>query len=145
MALFRRLFYRKPPDRLLEIADRVYVFDCCFSTETMDQYKYKSYLDSIILQLREQFSDSSLMADNVPVKLDVGSYVQDIDISWDADHKFTKNFKAESLMLSLMRPQKWQMMMMIWMLPLLTSSLKRKKSSVTLTPKKDIRMPILFH
>lgn len=24
MALFRRLFYRKPPDRLLEIADRVY-------------------------------------------------------------------------------------------------------------------------
>nr|CAB3462444.1 unnamed protein product [Digitaria exilis] len=116
-----------------------------------------------------------LGADNVPVKLNVGSYVQgdvvleclhvdagpedeklmfrvmfntffiqshilllnfeDIDISWDADHKFTKNFKAE----------KWQTMMMIWMLPLLTSSLKRKKSSVTLTPKKDIRMPILFH
>jgi hypothetical protein len=24
MALLRRLFYRKPPDRLLEIADRVY-------------------------------------------------------------------------------------------------------------------------
>jgi hypothetical protein len=24
MALFRRLFYRKPPDRLLEIAERVY-------------------------------------------------------------------------------------------------------------------------
>lgn len=24
MALFRRLFYRKPPDRLLEITDRVY-------------------------------------------------------------------------------------------------------------------------
>jgi formin 2 len=76
-----------------------------------------------------------LQADNVPVKLNVGSYVQgdvvleclhvgdgpedeklmfrvmfntffiqshillltfeDIDISWDADHKFTKNFKAE--------------------------------------------------
>ncbi|KAF8776703.1 hypothetical protein HU200_003432 [Digitaria exilis] len=76
-------------------------------------------------------------ADNVPVKLNVGSYVQgdvvleclhvdagpedeklmfrvmfntffiqshilllnfeDIDISWDADHKFTKNFKAEVL------------------------------------------------
>ncbi|KAM3254575.1 hypothetical protein ACQJBY_048209 [Aegilops geniculata] len=64
MALFRRLFYRKPPDRLLEIADRVYVFDCCFSTETMDQFKYKSYLDSIVLQLREQFADSSLMVLN---------------------------------------------------------------------------------
>lgn len=24
MALFRRLFYRKPPDRLLEISERVY-------------------------------------------------------------------------------------------------------------------------
>lgn len=24
MALFRRLFYRKPPDRLLEITERVY-------------------------------------------------------------------------------------------------------------------------
>ncbi|KAL6623534.1 hypothetical protein ACP70R_033413 [Stipagrostis hirtigluma subsp. patula] len=64
MALFRRLFYRKPPDRLLEIADRVYVFDCCFSTETMDQYKYRNYLDGIILQLREQFTDSSLMVLN---------------------------------------------------------------------------------
>ncbi|KAL6847320.1 hypothetical protein ACP4OV_023173 [Aristida adscensionis] len=64
MALFRRLFYRKPPDRLLEISDRVYVFDCCFSTETMDQYKYRNYLDGIILQLREQFADSSLMVLN---------------------------------------------------------------------------------
>jgi len=40
------------------------VFDCCFSTETMDPYKYKNYLDSIILQLREQFADSSLMVLN---------------------------------------------------------------------------------
>ncbi|KAM0828268.1 hypothetical protein ACQ4PT_067651 [Festuca glaucescens] len=64
MALFRRLFYRKPPDRLLEIADRVYVFDCCFSTETMDQFRYKNYMDSIVLQLREQFPDSPLMVLN---------------------------------------------------------------------------------
>nr|Q7XWS7.3 RecName: Full=Formin-like protein 12; AltName: Full=OsFH12 [Oryza sativa Japonica Group] len=64
MALLRRLFYRKPPDRLLEIADRVYVFDCCFSTETMEQFEYKNYLDNIVLQLREQFVDSSLMVFN---------------------------------------------------------------------------------
>uniref|UniRef100_A0ACD5Y0P3 Uncharacterized protein n=1 Tax=Avena sativa TaxID=4498 RepID=A0ACD5Y0P3_AVESA len=64
MALFRRLFYRKPPDRLLEIADRVYVFDCCFSTETMDQFRYKNYMDNIVLQLREQFADSSFMVLN---------------------------------------------------------------------------------
>ncbi|XP_021302349.1 formin-like protein 12 isoform X2 [Sorghum bicolor] len=30
----------------------------------MDQYRYKNYLDSIILQLREQFADSSLMVLN---------------------------------------------------------------------------------
>ncbi|KAG8093043.1 hypothetical protein GUJ93_ZPchr0012g21951 [Zizania palustris] len=115
MALFRRLFYRKPPDRLLEISDRVYgkpvlppppamcccepamlskcvelvelrnvlsipalemellvefcsatfaLFDCCFSTETMAQFEFKDYLDSIVLQLREQFVDSSLMVFN---------------------------------------------------------------------------------
>lgn len=40
MALFRKLFYRKPPDRLLEIAERVYGMfplrirycSCCFSS-----------------------------------------------------------------------------------------------------------------
>ncbi|KAM0828267.1 hypothetical protein ACQ4PT_067651 [Festuca glaucescens] len=101
MALFRRLFYRKPPDRLLEIADRVYVFDCCFSTETMDQFRYKNYMDSIVLQLREQFPDSPLMADNMPVKLNVDPAsklnFEDIDVCWDADQRFTKNFKAEVL------------------------------------------------
>ena len=30
----------------------------------MDQFKYKNYLDSIVLQLREQFADSSLMVLN---------------------------------------------------------------------------------
>ncbi|XP_040379320.1 formin-like protein 12 isoform X1 [Oryza brachyantha] len=64
MALLRRLFYRKPPDRLLEIADRVYVFDCCFSTKTMEPFEYKNYLGNIVLQLREQFVDSSLMVFN---------------------------------------------------------------------------------
>ncbi|KAF0899734.1 hypothetical protein E2562_022580, partial [Oryza meyeriana var. granulata] len=89
MALLRRLFHRKPPDRLLEIADRVYVFDCCFSTETMEQFEYKNYLDNIVLQLREQFADSSLMSHILPLKF------EDIDVSWDAEQRFNKNFKAE--------------------------------------------------
>jgi hypothetical protein len=42
----------------------VAVFDCCFSTETMDQYRYQNYLDGIIFQLREQYADSSLMVLN---------------------------------------------------------------------------------
>lgn len=38
--------------------------DCCFLVETMGQFKYKNYLDNIMLQLREQFAASSLMVIN---------------------------------------------------------------------------------
>ncbi|XP_038895155.1 formin-like protein 20 [Benincasa hispida] len=64
MALFRKLFYRKPPDRLLEIAERVYVFDCCFSTEALEEDEYKVYLASIIPKLQDHFPDASFMVFN---------------------------------------------------------------------------------
>ncbi|PKA52513.1 Formin-like protein 5 [Apostasia shenzhenica] len=64
MALFRRLFYRKPPDRLLEISDRVYVFDCCFSTEIMEEHDYKDYIDNIVAQIQNCFPDASIMVFN---------------------------------------------------------------------------------
>ncbi|CAN6459059.1 unnamed protein product [Victoria cruziana] len=64
MALFRKFFYKKPPDGLLEIAERVYVFDCCFSTDVLDEDMYKTYMGGIIKQLGEQFPDSSYMVFN---------------------------------------------------------------------------------
>lgn len=64
MALFRRLFYRKPPDRLLEISERVYVFDCCFSTEILEENKYKDYIRGIANQLHDYFPDASFMVSN---------------------------------------------------------------------------------
>ncbi|KAJ1690213.1 hypothetical protein LUZ63_014368 [Rhynchospora breviuscula] len=64
MALFRRLFYRKPPDRLLEITDRVYVFDCCFSTKTMEEEEFRTYVDGIISQLQDHFPGASFMVFN---------------------------------------------------------------------------------
>ncbi|KAJ4788174.1 Formin-like protein [Rhynchospora pubera] len=64
MALFRRLFYRKPPDRLLEITDRVYVFDCCFSTKTMEEEEFRTYIDGIISQLQDHFPGASFMVFN---------------------------------------------------------------------------------
>ncbi|KAE8652515.1 formin-like protein 20 isoform X2 [Cucumis sativus] len=64
MALFRKLFYRKPPDRLLEIAERVYVFDCCFSNEVLEEDEYKVYLASIIPKLQDHFPDASFMVFN---------------------------------------------------------------------------------
>ncbi|KAL6195122.1 hypothetical protein ACLB2K_030743 [Fragaria x ananassa] len=64
MALFRRLFNRKPPDRLLEISQRVYVFDCCFSTDVLKEDEYKVYLRGITAQLQDYFPDASFMVFN---------------------------------------------------------------------------------
>ncbi|XP_010313824.1 formin-like protein 18 [Solanum lycopersicum] len=65
MALFRKLFYRKPPDGLLEIGgDRVYVFDRCFSTDVWEEKNYKGYVASVITQLRDHYPDVSILAFN---------------------------------------------------------------------------------
>ncbi|KAI3884364.1 hypothetical protein MKX03_006842 [Papaver bracteatum] len=64
MGLFRRLFYQQPPDRLLEIAERVYVFDCCFSTDVMEENDYKRYMDGIASQLLGHFPGGSFMVFN---------------------------------------------------------------------------------
>ncbi|XP_027190814.1 formin-like protein 20 isoform X2 [Cicer arietinum] len=64
MALFRRFFYRKPPDRLLEISERVYVFDCCFSTDVLEEDEYKVYIGGIVAQLQDHFPDGSFMVFN---------------------------------------------------------------------------------
>ncbi|CAN6582858.1 unnamed protein product [Malus baccata var. baccata] len=64
MALFRKFFYRKPPDGLLEISERVYVFDCCFTTDVLEEDEYKVYIGGIAGQLRDQFPDASFMVFN---------------------------------------------------------------------------------
>ncbi|KAL2462861.1 Formin-like protein 20 [Forsythia ovata] len=64
MALFRRFFYRKPPDRLLEISERVYVFDCCFSTDVLDEDEYRIYMNGIVAQLQDHYPDAAFMVFN---------------------------------------------------------------------------------
>nr|XP_012573404.1 formin-like protein 13 isoform X3 [Cicer arietinum] len=64
MAMLRKLFFRKPPDGLLEICERVYVFDCCFTTEAWNEEKYKVYMDGIVGQLRENVPDASILVFN---------------------------------------------------------------------------------
>ncbi|WVZ93485.1 hypothetical protein U9M48_039460, partial [Paspalum notatum var. saurae] len=64
MALFRKFFYRKPPDGLLEITERVYVFDSCFTTDLFDDDKYRDYIGDIIAHLRSHFADASFMVFN---------------------------------------------------------------------------------
>ncbi|GLT76865.1 hypothetical protein SLA2020_484990 [Shorea laevis] len=64
MALFRKFFYRKPPDGLLEISERVYVFDCCFTMDILEDEDYKVYMGGIVGQLRDHFPDASYMVFN---------------------------------------------------------------------------------
>ncbi|EFJ37653.1 hypothetical protein SELMODRAFT_74599 [Selaginella moellendorffii] len=64
MSLFRRFFYRRPPDGLLEISERVFVFDSCFSTDVFEEETYKLYLRQIAMQIHEQFPDSSFLVFN---------------------------------------------------------------------------------
>ncbi|XP_010518952.1 PREDICTED: formin-like protein 14 [Tarenaya hassleriana] len=64
MSLLSRFFYKRPPDGLLEFADRVYVFDSCFCTEVLPDGLYQIYLHEIINDLHEEFPESSFLAFN---------------------------------------------------------------------------------
>ncbi|XP_059285995.1 formin-like protein 18 isoform X1 [Lycium ferocissimum] len=64
MALLRKLFYRKPPDGLLEICERVYVFDCCFTTDVWEEENYKGYAGGVISQLKDHYPDAQIMVFN---------------------------------------------------------------------------------
>uniref|UniRef100_A0A7N0VJB9 C2 tensin-type domain-containing protein n=1 Tax=Kalanchoe fedtschenkoi TaxID=63787 RepID=A0A7N0VJB9_KALFE len=65
MAQFRRFFNSKPPpDRLVEMSEKVYVFDCCFSTDVMAEDEYKASMTDITIQLQDHFPDASIMVSN---------------------------------------------------------------------------------
>ncbi|XVE53664.1 hypothetical protein DITRI_Ditri03aG0021000 [Diplodiscus trichospermus] len=64
MALFRKLFYRKPPDGLLEICERVYVFDCCFTTDAWEKENYEVYIKGIVNHFQDHSPDASFLVFN---------------------------------------------------------------------------------
>uniref|UniRef100_A0A803QB16 Formin-like protein n=1 Tax=Cannabis sativa TaxID=3483 RepID=A0A803QB16_CANSA len=64
MSLLRKFFFRKPPDGLIELCERVYVFDCCFSTEALDEESYKAYTGNIFNQFRDFLPDASFLVFN---------------------------------------------------------------------------------
>ncbi|XP_019179471.1 PREDICTED: formin-like protein 18 isoform X3 [Ipomoea nil] len=64
MSLLRKFFYKKPPEGLLEISERVFVFDCCFSTDMVKETEYKSYMGGVVGKLCDHFPDASIMVFN---------------------------------------------------------------------------------
>ncbi|CAJ2675096.1 unnamed protein product [Trifolium pratense] len=83
MALFRKLFNKKPPDGLLEITERVYVFDYCFTTDVMDEDKYKVYIGRIIRQIGEHFPGASSMVFNMREEGENQSHISSILCEYD--------------------------------------------------------------
>ncbi|KAL4342294.1 hypothetical protein GQ457_08G004030 [Hibiscus cannabinus] len=64
MGLFRKLFYKKPPDGLLEICERVHVFDCCFSIDSWEEENYKVHMKGIVSHLPNHFPEASFLVFN---------------------------------------------------------------------------------
>ncbi|RLM78012.1 formin-like protein 7 [Panicum miliaceum] len=64
MALFRKFFYKKPPDGLLLITDNIYVFDHCFSMKEMEDDHFEAHIRGIAADLLENCRDHSFMVSN---------------------------------------------------------------------------------
>ncbi|XP_062228281.1 formin-like protein 6 [Phragmites australis] len=64
MSLFRRLFYRRPPDGLVEISGNILVFDHCFSMDLFEEDELRPYIGGILKQLLGGYSIDSFMVFN---------------------------------------------------------------------------------
>ncbi|KAK1420942.1 hypothetical protein QVD17_22920 [Tagetes erecta] len=60
MALLRKHVKKKLPDNLVWVFERIYVFDCCFSTGAWEE-DYKRYIGKIITEHKQLYDDSSIM------------------------------------------------------------------------------------
>ncbi|KMZ64967.1 hypothetical protein ZOSMA_340G00130 [Zostera marina] len=75
--------YRKPPAHLLEISDRIYVFDCCFSDTVMKENDHGLYTRKVISQLREHHPEASFMVCNFEEEDGGKSIISDIIAEYD--------------------------------------------------------------
>ncbi|GER36590.1 formin-like protein [Striga asiatica] len=64
MALSGKISHRKLPEGLLEISERVFVFNCCLTSNISNLHEYRAYIGHTLEQLHENFPESSLMVQN---------------------------------------------------------------------------------
>ncbi|KAF8732980.1 hypothetical protein HU200_015333 [Digitaria exilis] len=64
MALFRRLFYRRPPEGVVEISGNILVFDHCFSMDLLEEDELMPHIGGILKQLLGRYSIDSFMVFN---------------------------------------------------------------------------------
>ncbi|KAK9741897.1 hypothetical protein RND81_03G136200 [Saponaria officinalis] len=82
MSLFRRTFSRRYPDHLVEISQRVYVFDSCMSIATINENDFKTYLGEVVTSLQRFHAGASFMVFNFR-EGDQISLLSDILIDYD--------------------------------------------------------------
>nr|GMD35831.1 formin-like protein 20 [Ipomoea batatas] len=73
----RRIGCSKSPS-----GERVFVFDCCFSTNVLDEDEYKTYLGGIVAQLHDYYPEASFMVFNFKDR-DRRSPISDIMSQYD--------------------------------------------------------------
>ncbi|KAK8602548.1 hypothetical protein V6N12_052354 [Hibiscus sabdariffa] len=76
MGLFSKLFYKKPPDGLLEISEGVYVFDYCFTIDDWEEENYKAYIEGIVEMFPKEFTAEFLFSE-----LDAASSIISLDFA----------------------------------------------------------------
>ncbi|KAL3650910.1 hypothetical protein CASFOL_007313 [Castilleja foliolosa] len=64
MAIFCKFVNSKPPQGLLEISERVFVFGSCFSKNLLEGNDYRVYIEHVVGQLREYYPEASFMVHN---------------------------------------------------------------------------------
>ncbi|GMJ15835.1 hypothetical protein HRI_005252700 [Hibiscus trionum] len=64
MALFKKIFHKKPLNGIVEFSERVYVFSCCLSTDIWEDIEFKIHIEGILRKLLDQFSGASFMVYN---------------------------------------------------------------------------------
>nr|KYP38214.1 Formin-like protein 6 [Cajanus cajan] len=63
--MMRKLLFRKPPDGLLEISDRIYVFNCCYGAQhEWGEQRYKQYVEKVLRQFRKSAPEASILVCN---------------------------------------------------------------------------------
>ncbi|XP_071699144.1 formin-like protein 17 [Rutidosis leptorrhynchoides] len=59
MSLLRNLL-KKPPNGIVWIFERIYAFDCCYTTEGWEQEDYKGHISQIIYQFMYTYPETSI-------------------------------------------------------------------------------------
>ncbi|KAL2322178.1 hypothetical protein Fmac_026557 [Flemingia macrophylla] len=63
--MMRKLLFRKPPDGLIEISDRVYVFNCCYGAQhEWSEHRYRLHVEKVVRQFRKAVPEASLLVCN---------------------------------------------------------------------------------